>query len=750
MKKIIGMILSLAVAFGTFPTFSVFADSVTYAGGSGTASDPYLISNADQLKKMRDDVNGDMANTSAAKASYRLTCDIDLGGIDWTPIGSGEKNTVNNTESENVFNGTFDGNGYTVSNFKVTTGEFLGFFGQTLENSVIKNLVLDKVTVNANLKKAGASAVLAARVAGSISLCAVKNSSVYADSGRVCGFVGQVRRTTTFDNCYVYNTSVKADNSTGSAIFATIENSNEHNTYFTNCYAAETTTESPTITHPFVFAQNSDKDKNAVPTLVNCFTDMKNALGGLEYGTIGATKEGIAAAMINSGYYEMNENLNNGEYPCLSLETGWKGDTASAFDGGSGTTADPYKISTPAQLAYARDLINADTSNTGYSAKSYELTNDIDFCGREWFPIGLNSNNDFRGQFNGNGHVLKNFKITSLKMNLNNTEIKADFAAVFSHITGATIENLGIENVTINGDLNAAGLVGRGGGNTYKNCYVKNFSYTASNHNNAVGGFIYSLRSGSQFINCYVYDCDFTVGNASRSGGFVGSVENANGNQYTFKNCYTAGITIHEITQNNKAAMYPFINNVRIYEYALAQGDKEKGEYNNDWKSVTFTLTDCYAEQSGADGSSQNFIAEASKGELGKSKADIISKLVTDDSDCMFKTDSGINEGFPSLKSEESESTPKNNSYVVAAVSGEEHLKVTLLENTYRGDAKVYVAVYDSENRLTDAAEYAVSEFTADNGYTKETSVSVPDGAKVRVFVWDDDLDILAQVYKNL
>ena len=60
---------------------------------------------------------------------YILLNDIDLGGAEWTPIGT----------SSSPFTGEFNGNGYTVSNFKITTGRaYVGLFGYN--EGVIKNL----------------------------------------------------------------------------------------------------------------------------------------------------------------------------------------------------------------------------------------------------------------------------------------------------------------------------------------------------------------------------------------------------------------------------------------------------------------------------------------------------------------------------------------------------------------------------------------------------------------------------------
>ena len=50
-----------------------------FAGGSGTPADPYLVCDAAQLDRVRDDLEG----------HYRLTADVDLDGVSWTPIADG-------------------------------------------------------------------------------------------------------------------------------------------------------------------------------------------------------------------------------------------------------------------------------------------------------------------------------------------------------------------------------------------------------------------------------------------------------------------------------------------------------------------------------------------------------------------------------------------------------------------------------------------------------------------------------------
>lgn len=83
------------------------------------------ISNVEELR------NIDLAG------KYILLNNLDLNGIEWTPIGNGT----------NTFKGFFDGNGFVISNFK-TSGErsITGVFGGN--DGVIKNLGIDKYTID--------------------------------------------------------------------------------------------------------------------------------------------------------------------------------------------------------------------------------------------------------------------------------------------------------------------------------------------------------------------------------------------------------------------------------------------------------------------------------------------------------------------------------------------------------------------------------------------------------------------------
>jgi hypothetical protein len=89
----------------------------------------YLVSNTDDLAELARIVN----NGSVRDIRVRQTEDIDMSGVSWTPIGNGPiyHQTGGAGEVTNGgFEGLYDGQGHTVSNFRIAgTSEAAGLFG---------------------------------------------------------------------------------------------------------------------------------------------------------------------------------------------------------------------------------------------------------------------------------------------------------------------------------------------------------------------------------------------------------------------------------------------------------------------------------------------------------------------------------------------------------------------------------------------------------------------------------------------
>lgn len=103
----------------------------------------FLIDTGSDLAWLAGVVNGTISRAASQTfdgETFILTKDVELGGHEWTPIGFGS----------NMFAGTFDGNGKTISNFTVTKQEGqAGLFGRAQIAKII-NLTVKNVTIVAH------------------------------------------------------------------------------------------------------------------------------------------------------------------------------------------------------------------------------------------------------------------------------------------------------------------------------------------------------------------------------------------------------------------------------------------------------------------------------------------------------------------------------------------------------------------------------------------------------------------------
>ena len=126
---------------GAVWTTGDISDSI-FASGDGSAETPYLIATEAQLR--------DFAVSLSSKIDYTgkyvaLANDIDVSSAEWTPIGG----------SQYLFNGTFDGRGYTISGLTLGTKDapyaldkenlYIGLFGVLGTKSIVKNVNLTNV-----------------------------------------------------------------------------------------------------------------------------------------------------------------------------------------------------------------------------------------------------------------------------------------------------------------------------------------------------------------------------------------------------------------------------------------------------------------------------------------------------------------------------------------------------------------------------------------------------------------------------
>jgi hypothetical protein len=171
---------------------------------------------------------------------------------------------------------------------------------------------------------------------------------------------------------------------------------------------------------------------------------------------------------------------------------------------GSGTSEFPY-------LIYDANDMQAIGANSDYWSSHFKLMADIDlsaYTGTQFNLIGYyNHYQDkkrFRGQFDGNGHVIRNFSYSTTKSKV----------ALFGYLgPEAGIRNLGLENANVEGVWHVGALAGDSAG-TVSNCYavgnVEGISFI---------GVLVGENWGS-VLDCYASG---NVSGASYVGGLAGS-----------------------------------------------------------------------------------------------------------------------------------------------------------------------------------------------------------------------------------
>ena len=141
----------------------------SFSGGSGTESDPYLISTGGELAYLAFLINENNGNIYYDKY-YRLTDNINLGGNEWNPIGCYRYGNLSQSDSR-AFGGHFDGAGYTISNFKITAPKsfhwYFGLFG--LVRGSVENLGVCDFTIDINVSADAYVGGIAGKCEGRIS-----------------------------------------------------------------------------------------------------------------------------------------------------------------------------------------------------------------------------------------------------------------------------------------------------------------------------------------------------------------------------------------------------------------------------------------------------------------------------------------------------------------------------------------------------------------------------------------------------
>ena len=146
------------------------------------------------------------------------------------------------------------------------------------------------------------------------------------------------------------------------------------------------------------------------------------------------------------------------------MEDVWDGITSSAFKYGNGTETEPYLITNSAELSYLATQVN---NGITYENTFFQLAMNLNLDNKNWTPIG-NTNNPFKGIFDGAGHYISNMNIAINSIPTNSIENYGLFGTIGDSSNRTLISNIELRNSTIL--LNSNGTTANN--NTDKGCLL--------------------------------------------------------------------------------------------------------------------------------------------------------------------------------------------------------------------------------------------------------------------------------------
>ena len=397
---------------GTLGRFAVIENLKPFSikAGSGTAEKPYIIQTGEQLSQI----------ALNPASHYKLGADIEI---------------TEKWKSIPVFLGTLDGNGFKISGLEITDDSDGAGLIKVL-SGVVKNLTVDaKINV-----KHTAGAVCGTNDGGTVEGCSV-TGEIKVKTGNAGGICGINKGTV--KNCLSAMYSVTAGSYAGGICgqnFGNIE----------NCLAATETVVSDMSAGGVAGANNGGTVTSCVSACMTVYDTMTKNSGRITTNKKnGITKNNYCynATVTNASYVEESEFSQNGydasweEIESLDFykkKLGWSGERWKLTQDGfrlifpkntkeplleAGKTAYlPQDITTEAELRAVNDN----------EAGHYILKKDITLT-LPWKTIC--ARDGFSGTFNGNGHTIYNLNL------------KGE-TGLFSNITGGTVKNLTLRNVT--------------------------------------------------------------------------------------------------------------------------------------------------------------------------------------------------------------------------------------------------------------------------------------------------------------
>lgn len=254
-----------------------------------------------------------MVNSGDTDLNITLDNDIDLTGIEWTPI---------DTESR-PYTGTFDGGTYTITGLTVTgSNEYAGLFGRIGSGGTVKNVVLKDVQIESdnqygcvggvagnsdgNIENCSVSGSVSSRhtaggvvgqqFGGSITLCG--SSATVKGTGEVGGVAGKTDNSATLTACYATGNVTFERASTINTFAGGVVGLNGTGSILTACYATGNVTGTGTGTGSCCVGGVTGDNFNG--TLTACY-HANGTVSGPDGATGGVAGQNFKDSMFGGG-----------------------------------------------------------------------------------------------------------------------------------------------------------------------------------------------------------------------------------------------------------------------------------------------------------------------------------------------------------------------------------------------------------------------------------------------------------------
>lgn len=460
----------------------------------------YSISSAEELAKLARMQN---AGKVAAGSEFVLGADIDLSeyssGNGWTPIG----------EWDHRFSGTFDGNGYKISNLYIDAPlGYRGLFG-CIQNATIKNIGINSGEIRcANINSGGLiGAAWNSTIRNCYTTIDLNNVGVLDANGWLGvdgGLIGRVMTSTNIDYCYTTGDIKSNGHQVGGLVGSFTEGT------ITNCFATGNIIAKDSAGGLIGLVTNG--------TITNCFAT-GNVRGNNTVGGFIGSNEANITNCHSSGNVFSQGNSNSqkvGGFTGTSNKNIVKNcySTGNVYSDGSFVGGFVGVTQTTSNTTITNCIASGNVEAKGLRVGG--------FIGQTEATLTTVENCSARGNVKGSSYV--------------------------GGFVGNTYNKIEIRDCYATGDIANSGSYSGGLCGSISNSSIIENSYSTGNVNgNGYSGGLVGMTSSSQITNCY------TTSNVNGTGSYIGGL--AGYSSSTLTDCYVLGKS-----ENVKGAIAGYAN----------------------------------------------------------------------------------------------------------------------------------------------------------------------------------------------